>query len=59
MGTAIQTASPLAMSPPLRVARGRPTISGLRKAAILMVLLGDEAAVEIYKKSRIPKIFAG
>ncbi len=49
MGTAIQTANPLA--PPLipSVPKKKPPISGLRKAAILMVLLGDDAAVQIYK----------
>lgn len=47
MGTAIQTASPMASPPPTD--RNKPSISGLRKAAILMILLGDEPAVEIYK----------
>jgi flagellar motor switch protein FliG len=49
MGTAIQPANPAA--PPLAPAgpAKRPPISGPRKAAILMVLLGDEAAVQIYK----------
>jgi flagellar motor switch protein FliG len=48
MGTAIQTANP---RPPLLppIDKGKPRISSLRKAAILMVLLGDEAAVVIYK----------
>ena len=49
MGTAIQTATPLGMSPPPTGGRREIQINGLRKAAILMVLLGDEAAVEIYK----------
>jgi len=49
MGTAIQPSHPLA--PPLAPAspKKQPSISGLRKAAILMVLLGDEAAIQIYK----------
>jgi flagellar motor switch protein FliG len=48
MGTAIQTAN---SRPPLLplIDKGKPRISSLRKAAILMVLLGDEAAVVIYK----------
>jgi flagellar motor switch protein FliG len=49
MDTAIQSANPPA--PPLTssVPKKKPPISGLRKAAILMVLLGDEAAVQIYR----------
>lgn len=49
MGTAIQSASPLGTSPPPAAGKRDLPISGLRKAAILMVLLGDEAAVEIYR----------
>lgn len=37
------------MLPSVRVAELRPQLGGRRKAAILMVLLGDEAASEIYK----------
>jgi len=49
MGTAIQTAEPMVPPPPPSVDKNTPAISGLRKAAILMILLGDDAAVEIYK----------
>ena len=49
MGTSLQTASSLSTAPPLADGKSKPTIGGLRKAAILMVLLGDEAAVEIYR----------
>ena len=50
MGTAIATATPLT-SPPFPPSEQKTgvSITGLRKAAILMVLLGDEAAVQIYK----------
>jgi flagellar motor switch protein FliG len=49
MGIAIQAANP--QVPPSTPAGPKkpPPLSGLRKAAILMVLLGDEAAVEIYR----------
>jgi len=49
MSTAIQAVNPLA--PPLSSSgpKKKTSISGLRKAAILMVLLGDEVAVQIYK----------
>jgi len=50
MGTAIPTPGPLATpsTPPLAPKKKAP-ISGPRKAAILMVLLGDEVAVQIYR----------
>ena len=49
MGSAIQAAN--LQAPPLTPSgpKKQPPISGLRKAAILMVLLGDEAAVQIYR----------
>lgn len=49
MGAAIQSAVPPVLSPPPSGGKREPQISGLRKAAILMVLLGDEAAAAIYK----------
>ncbi len=49
MGTAIQAVNPTAMPFASSGPKKKTTISGLRKAAILMVLLGDEAAVQIYK----------
>lgn len=52
MGTAIQTTNPLAPPPPPAVEKKKPAYGGLRKAAILMIILGDEAAVEIYRNLR-------
>jgi flagellar motor switch protein FliG len=50
MGIAIQAANlPSATSPLGAVGTKKPLLSGLRKAAILMIVLGDETAVAVYK----------